>query len=433
MSTQPLPSEIGYRKGAGEAGRGGKRSVIGGWAVFFGMPFVWTIPFIILSCLVGVVTGLVFFPWAGIMFTPLATFVLLYSLNRAVNEGRRRNGRIIVGYVETAVRLNLPLLPFLNAATQSERGRRRWQLAQLGNALYAGLPVSTALGELPDVPREVVGRIAAGETVGQLRHSVIQALTHDKQTEDERNENPDGPLYRIYPLFVLLTAGWIVMGMMIFVIPKFREIFKDFRTELPYSTELLMSISTWLAEDYGWLLVLPLFALMPLLASMFLTNIFIPGFRMPAFSQMGRWLGWQIPLTRTLQVNHDLGETCELLGTAIANGATLPASLQSAELLNINPAFRNRLIRFRDEIIAGNAPAAAASDASMPPLLVGLLATPTDSRESQSAMFSFLARHYRQRFSRTILFIKSATEPVFVLLFGSMVGFILFALFSPLV
>jgi len=431
--TQTAP-KLSYVRGLDFVSRARGNNSKTGWAVFFGMPFVWTLPFIILSAILGAITGLLFFPLGiGVILAPMATFVLLYAVHRAVNESRRRNGRMIVGYLETAVRLNLPLVPFLTAAQLSERGRRARQIGHLRDALYAGLPVSSALAELPDIPEEIAGRVAAEESMGQLRHGVIRAVELDRVIDDERNENPDGPIYRLYPLFLLLSSWAIVTAIMIFVIPKFKEIFKDFKTALPRSTEILMSISSWVAEDYGWLLILPLFGIVVLLVSMFFTNIFLPGFRLPAFSQIWRWIAWRLPLARDLQRTHGMAQACDVLSTTIREGGTLPASLKSAELLDINPGFRDQLVNFREGIVAGVPAAQAADGAQLPPLLVGLLTTPTDSLESQSAMFAFLARHYRQRFSRTLLFIRSAIEPAFVLVFGAGVGFILYALFSPLV
>ena len=43
---------------------------------------------------------------------------------------------------------------------------------------------------------------------------------------------------------------------MIFVIPKFEQIFKDFKTELPGITKVLLYTSRWFANDYGWAYVL---------------------------------------------------------------------------------------------------------------------------------------------------------------------------------
>src|SRR5438046_8858450 len=60
----------------------------------------------------------------------------------------------------------------------------------------------------------------------------------------------------IYPAVVITIAVGIVSMIMIFVIPKFEQIFKDFKTDLPGITKILLAISRWFANDYGWAYVL---------------------------------------------------------------------------------------------------------------------------------------------------------------------------------
>lgn len=48
-------------------------------------------------------------------------------------------------------------------------------------------------------------------------------------------------IYLAVPVFVL-----------VFIVPRFEAIFKDFKTELPGITKLILSISRWTANEYGW-------------------------------------------------------------------------------------------------------------------------------------------------------------------------------------
>ncbi|NIN72419.1 MAG: type II secretion system F family protein, partial [Gammaproteobacteria bacterium] len=51
----------------------------------------------------------------------------------------------------------------------------------------------------------------------------------------------------IYPVVVISVAVLIVTGIMVFVIPKFQEIFNDFNVELPALTLWLIELSSWMA------------------------------------------------------------------------------------------------------------------------------------------------------------------------------------------
>ena len=121
------------------------------WTAFLVSPAIWFLPAAVLSVLVGVFTGLVWMPM-GMAFAPFATLVLLYLVARARDEARARNGKAILGYLDMAVRMNLPLPPFLGAAENSETGARRAQLKKLRERLEMGYPVASALGVVRDVP-----------------------------------------------------------------------------------------------------------------------------------------------------------------------------------------------------------------------------------------------------------------------------------------
>ncbi len=58
----------------------------------------------------------------------------------------------------------------------------------------------------------------------------------------------------------LLTAACIALPMLIviLIVPRFEMVFKDFNTELPWITKLVLRISRWAANEYGWVVVFPL-------------------------------------------------------------------------------------------------------------------------------------------------------------------------------
>lgn len=58
----------------------------------------------------------------------------------------------------------------------------------------------------------------------------------------------------------LLAAACITLPMLIvmLIVPRFEMVFKDFKTELPWITKLVLQISRWTTNGYGWVVILPL-------------------------------------------------------------------------------------------------------------------------------------------------------------------------------
>ena len=414
----------------------GNRSKTSGWVswiTLLGMPLVWLIPFILLTVIVGLGVGIIFLPLGlGFMAAPVIALFVIYSAYHAVMQMRRQNGRVITSYLDMAVRLNLPLPTLLRAAERSERGVRARQLAALRQSLESGVNVGTSLWELRDISHDTAGRVVAGESLGQLQETLARVVERERVADDEKSERPDMGIGRFYPILMLFFLTTMTGSIMIFVVPKFREIFKDFRTTLPWMTELLVSISTAIADYWpiSLLFVLMTFGLVLVMASFYSTRIFLPALPMPRLSKWFERIAWNVPLLHGIQRDRGMSELCESLAVATRDGVPIPAVLKLIGLLPINRGFESQLELFKDGVERGDAVGSAAERAGLPPLFAGMVATVTGT--SQATMFEFLARYYRERFSRTLVVLRAAMEPAIVLAFGLIVGFVVLALFLPL-
>jgi type IV pilus assembly protein PilC len=403
------------------------------WLALAGSMLIWIIPFTMLAGILSALSGLLFLPYMGWLAIPAETAFVVYAVYRWVTAARRRNGRIILGYLELAVRLNLPLVPFLFAAERSESGRRARQIARVRAGLASGGSVADALSDALDVPDEVVSRVQAAEPLGQLREALTRSAAEERRAAEEA-AHPDATLYRFYPLFMFFGMWILLTLLLIFVIPKFREIFKDFKTTLPPLTEFVLGVGHTL--EVFWpltvLVFLGLFGTALLLMSVCATRTFMPFMPLPDFRRISDWIAWRLPIARTIHRDRALAETCALLATATRGGVALPDALLQAMSLPVNAGFREQLIRFRRRLLEGQTPADAANSAKLPHLMAGLLA-PVSSGSPDPGTFTFLERYYRDRFSRTYAVLRGFIGPSIVFTFAVLVGGVVLSLFLPLV
>ena len=89
-----------------------------------------------------------------------------------------------------------------------------------------------------------INMVQAGETGGVL-DVILQRLAEFMEKAQKLKRRVVGAM--IYPSVVICFSVLIVTGIMIFVVPKFKEIFKDFGTKLPDLTEVLIAVSRWVA------------------------------------------------------------------------------------------------------------------------------------------------------------------------------------------
>ncbi len=149
----------------------------------------------------------------------------------------------------------LPILRSLKVLYQQQKpGQLRTILDAVATDVEGGATLSEAMSRHPKAfDRLYVNMVAAGETGGVL-DVILQRLAEFMEKAQRLKRKVVGAL--IYPTVVITFSVAIVTGIMYFVVPRFREIFADFRTDLPWPTKVLINISDFIANEYGWLLIL---------------------------------------------------------------------------------------------------------------------------------------------------------------------------------
>src|SRR4051812_27464713 len=149
----------------------------------------------------------------------------------------------------------LPILRSLQILEQQQKpGLLKAIVGGVADEVESGGSLSDAMANYPKAfDKLYVNMINAGEAGGVL-DIILSRLADFMEKAARLKKKVIGAM--IYPAVVISIAVAIVSMIMIFVIPKFEQIFKDFKTELPAITKLLLAISRWFANDYGWAYVL---------------------------------------------------------------------------------------------------------------------------------------------------------------------------------
>src|SRR5262245_776846 len=151
----------------------------------------------------------------------------------------------------------LPVLRSLKILEhQMKPGVLKNALIDVVDDVESGSSLSEAFAKHPKCfDRLYVNMVKAGEAGGALE-VILKRLADFKEKAQALKRRIIGAM--IYPCVVITVAVLILSFIMIFIIPKFEKIFKDFKMTLPDLTLTLMSVSRWFA-NYWY--VLPLFPL----------------------------------------------------------------------------------------------------------------------------------------------------------------------------
>ncbi len=149
----------------------------------------------------------------------------------------------------------LPILRSLQILEQQQKpGLMKAIVGGVADEVEGGGTLSDAMAKYPKAfDKLYCNMISAGELGGVL-DIILQRLADFIVKAAKLKKKVIGAM--IYPCVVISIAVGIVSMIMIFVIPKFEQIFKDFGTQLPGITQVLLLVSNWFAKQYGWAYVL---------------------------------------------------------------------------------------------------------------------------------------------------------------------------------
>ena len=330
----------------------------------------------------------------------------------------------------------LPILRSLQILEQQQKpGLLKNVVGEVAVDVEGGATLSEAMGRHPRAfDRLYVNMVQAGEAGGVL-DVILQRLSEFMEKSEKLRRKVVGAM--IYPIAVISFALLIVTGIMIVVVPKFKEIFSDFGSQMPGVTMVLLKFSDFvigkkeLADGTkvtgfpGWILMLGSPVAIWLL------------FKLIRQSKMGRMAvdraTLYIPILGQIVAKTNVARFSRTLGTLIAAGVPILEAITITRETTSNGVFANALGAVHDSIREGESfanPLRAAKVVDS--IVVNMVDVGEETGELDSMLYK-VADNYDEEVDALVGGLVSLLEPVIVILLGGIVGFIVIALFMPLV
>ena len=375
---------------------------------------------------VAIALGVMYAVAGAVLVLPgVLTFVLFAALLASGARAlRRRRAAAVLGYLDQAVRLNQPFDRLLAAAARGETGRLQRRLQDLYLAISGGMTLVDAVAAaVPEVPARTLGRLAYAESTGRLASALRRLGRGGDAGDAQRSEDHAFAVW--YPPLVLMVVAGVVAVLSLFVMPKFQQIFADFRVPLP-------QLTLWLIDALNWALVLAIVMVaVVLVGAGGRLREAVEGERRSWLLQRGRDpLLWRLPVVGQPHRDRNHADLCDALADAVEQGFPLAVALDRAQRLDLNGVLLQRTSVWFGGLTQGLDAGEAARAARMPPLLTGMLTTATGA--DAAAALRFAARFYAARSAARRAVLASAYVPLVTLALGLIVGLVAVSLFLPI-
>jgi general secretion pathway protein F len=303
---------------------------------------------------------------------------------------------------------------------QVESPRFKNVLSDVGSKVNEGSSLADAMSAHPKVFSKLyINMVRAGEASGSLETVLIRIADFMDQQEELRGKVTTA---MFYPAAMAMVGIGVVTLLMVKVVPGIAEMFEGQGAELPFTTRFLIGVSAIVA-GYWWLLIM-----------MAIGGIQL--FRKWRATTVGRELTDRfllgLPVIGGLVRKIAVARLARTLATMLASGVQLLQALDIVRSLLGNLVLEKVLTQARDEIREGAGIAAALKrSGEFPPLVTHMIAVGERSGQLEQ-MLTDLADAYDRETSAAITRATAVLEPVMIVLMGGSVGFIVFAIMTPI-
>ena len=347
----------------------------------------------------------------------------------------------------------LPILRSLKLLAEMQKpGRLKNSLMDVCDEIEGGANLSEALSKSPKAfDRLYCNMIRAGEAGGALE-VILRRLSEFMERSQSLKRKVKGAM--VYPAVVVTVAVGILVFIMMKIVPQFKKIFDDFGSELPPMTQLLIDISNWVVNYWYLIPAIP-----------FGINLIIRAIKMIPYGRFG----WDLFILKViifgqLVEKNILSRSARTLGTLLSSGVPILEALNITKETSGNMMFERLFSKVSESIRDGDAIAKPLKTYSVPPfnavallfwtafvpgigalmylqrykrpvvddLVINMVDVGEESGELDTMLYK-VADTYDEEVAVLTESLTSLMEPLLIVFLGGAVGFIVIALFMPLI
>lgn len=321
----------------------------------------------------------------------------------------------------TMVNAGLPLLQGIDVMIeQTEKQNFKQVLTQIGQDIEAGLTFSDALKKHPRAFSELYSSmVRAGEASGNLDGILIQLAEYLEATEKLKRDIRSAMMY---PIIALVIVVAIAGGLLVFIVPRFKDIFDTLGGTLPAPTLLLIAVSNALRNYL--LIIVGVIIVIALAIRYYYTT-------QPGRLQIDALL-LRIPVFGPLLRKVAISRFARTMSTLTRSGVPVLAALEIVERTIGNEVIAKAVKGSQASIKAGATIADPLTRSGVFPVMVTRMIDVGEKTGSLDELLTKLSEFYDQQVEATIAGLTSLIEPILILFLGIIVGGMVLALFLPI-
>lgn len=319
------------------------------------------------------------------------------------------------------VRTALPILESLiNLAEQQKNPVLKAVLFEITRTVRGGQPMSVAFARYPKIFDEVyISMLSAGEAGGNM-HLMLDRIAAYLNFQRGMKAKIQAAL--LYPSIVVLTAGAIVAFLVLFILPTYAEVFRQFELTMPFPTRLLIGFSDNI-RAWWWLYVV---------SAMVAWGYFTRWISDPLHVKTMDSLALSLPVVGPLVQSIVMTRVLRTLAALVSSGVPILKSLDLAKNSAGNVVFHEILGQVYRNASEGKGLASAlTASRHIPPQVANMIAN-AEKTGTLPEVLNKISDYYETETDGAFRNLFSILEPILVVILGLMVGGIAIGVLLPI-
>jgi len=262
--------------------------------------------------------------------------------------------------------------------------------------------------------------VEAGEQAGVLETLLDKIATYKEKTESMRKKIKKA---LTYPIAVIVVAFVVTTILLLFVVPVFEDMFKNFGADLPGFTQMVVNMSKWL-QEYWYML----FGIIGGLVFSFTQATK----RVPAFNRFLERLSLKLPIIGVIVNKSAIARFARTLATMSAAGVPLIEALESVAGACGNIVYYDTVMQMRNNVANGHRLQFCMSQGELWPNMVQQMVSIGEEAGTLDNMLSRVADYFEEEVDNLVDNLASLMEPIIMAILGVLVGGLVVAMYLPI-
>jgi type IV pilus assembly protein PilC len=322
----------------------------------------------------------------------------------------------------TMMKSGVPIVTSLEIIEGGQKNVRMKKLIeQIRYDIESGSSLSEAISKHPVQFDELYRNLVrAGESAGVLE-TVLDTIASYKENIETLKGKIKKALF--YPAVVIAVALLVSAILLIFVVPQFENVFKQFGADLPAFTKIIVAASRFMVSN--WYIVFgAVFA--AIFAFMFFKK------RSLAFQHFLDRATLKLPVIGQIMHNSAIARFARTLAVTFKAGVPLVEALDTVAGATGNTVYEKAVHRVRDDVSVGYPLNMSMKQVNLFPHMVIQMTAIGEEAGALDAMLFKVAEYYEQEVNNAVDALSSLIEPFIMIFIGGVVGAMVVGMYLPI-